>query len=213
MSEAAIAASARSLAKRIIAELARRRPLFVALDGRSGSGKSTLAAAVAAMLEPDTSVVVIDGDDFYAGGSAATWDRRDARQKAEGVIDWRRQRQVLTDLRDHGAATWSAFDWDADDWDADVVPLLAEPVVCQVADVVILEGAYSCRPELAHLVDLRVLLAPPPEVTRAQLLAREGEHYQADWSSRWGEAEAHYFATVMPPEAFDLVIRPSPPTT
>jgi uridine kinase len=205
---ASLAPTAALLAERIRSELTTRRPLVVALDGRSGSGKSTLASTVRDRLAPSIDVVVIDGDGFYAGGSAATWDRRDAAEKADGVIDWRRQRRVLGSLRTDGVAQWQTFDWDAEDWDADDVPLAPEPERATLVDVAILDGAYSARPELADLVDLRVLLDVPDDVRLAQLIGREGDEYQADWSARWGEAELHYFGTVMPPAAFDLVIRP-----
>jgi pantothenate kinase-related protein Tda10 len=45
-------------------------PLLVALDGRSGSGKSTLSHTVGEAM----GALVIDGDDFYSGGTDADWD-------------------------------------------------------------------------------------------------------------------------------------------
>ena len=172
-------------------------------------GKSTLAAAVVASLgaaDPPVAAVVVDGDGFYAGGTAARWDRRTAQEKADQVIDWRRQRAVLEGLRDWGVATWHPFDWDSDDWDRDPPPFTDLPTTVEAAPVVLLEGAYSCRPELHHLLDLRVLVEAPAEVRRARLVAREGGEYHADWDARWAEAEAHYFGTVMPPDRFDLVV-------
>jgi uridine kinase len=186
------------------------RPVFVALDGRSGSGKSTLAVAVRdamGTVDGRPVVTVIDGDGFYAGGSPATWDRRSAADKADSVIDWRRQRQVLEALRDHGVATWHPFDWESDDWDADDPPLSPEVCRCESTGVVLLEGAYSGRPELADLLSLRVLLDVATEIRRAQLLEREGDGYRTDWEQRWSEAEDLYFGTVMTPDRFDLVLR------
>ena len=72
--------------------------------------------------------------------------------------------------------------------------------------MIILDGAYSARPELADLFDLRVLLDAPADLRRAQLLEREGEDYREEWNARWDEAEQWYFGEVMPPESFDLVI-------
>ena len=185
-------------------------PVFIGIDGRSGVGKSTLAAAVSTNLaEPEDRagrVTVIEGDDFYVGGSAEVWDRWTAAEKAERVIDWRRQRDVLRALRGVGVATWHPFDWDAEDWDSDTVPLATEPTVARAARVVVLEGAYSCRPELHDLLDLRVLLVAPGADRRRQLLEREGDAHQADWDARWAAAEDHYFGTTMPPEHFDLVL-------
>lgn len=183
--------------------------LFVGIDGRSGAGKSAVAAALSMRMAHDRAgmATVIEGDQFYAGGSAERWDRRTAAEKADRVIDWRRQRAVLEQLRDRGVAEWYPFDWEAEDWDADVVPFAPELIVARAGSVVVLEGAYSCRPEMHDLLDLRVLLDVPREVRRRQLLGREGDAYRADWEARWSAAEDHYFATVMPPKHFDLLLR------
>ena len=183
--------------------------LVVGLDGRSGVGKSTLAERVVAELSVGTEpveAVIIDGDGFYAGGTAARWDRRTAEEKADQVIDWRRERAVLDGLRRWGEATWHPFDWDSDDWDQDPPPFADDPVSIEAAPVVILEGAYSCRPELHDLLDLRVLLVLPDDIRRRRLGRREGDESHADWDARWAEAEAHYFDTLMPPTRFDLVL-------
>jgi len=154
------------LVERIAALVAgRSAPLVVALDGRSGAGKSTLATAVAARLD----ATVVEGDDFYAGGTGEQWDVMTAAEKVEHVIDWRSQRPVLEALR-RGQAT----DYHPYDWDGDIDGPAAHVVTVEPAHVVILDGAYSARPELADLLDLRVLLDVPAEVRRAQLLAREG---------------------------------------
>ena len=200
-----------ALVSRLLGEISNRGvPLFVGLDGRSGAGKSTLATSVAARLDnalPDHhDVTVIEGDQFYAGGSAQAWDRQPPSEKAARVIDWRRQRRVLEQLRDHGVAEWYPFDWTADDWDADIVPLARQPISARAGSIVLLEGAYACRPELHDLLDVRMLLDVPTEVRRQRLLEREGATYRADWEARWSAAEEHYFGTVMPPERFDLVL-------
>jgi uridine kinase len=83
-----------------------RKPLLVALDGRSAAGKSTLANEVS----PRVGVVVIDGDDFYAGGTAEEWDAMSPAEKAVHCIDWRRQRPVLEALAKGRPATWHAYD-------------------------------------------------------------------------------------------------------
>jgi uridine kinase len=171
-------------------------PVLVALDGRSGSGKTTLAAAAGGRI----GALVIDGDDFYRGGSGRYWDALDARTKMDLVVDWPRQRAVLARLRRSEAARWCPYDWEADDGRR------RQEITAGPEDIVILDGAYSARPELADLYTLRVVLEVSRGVRRERLLRREGERYRAEWEARWGDAEDLYFETVMPPPAFDLVL-------
>ncbi len=174
------------------------RPLIVALDGRSGVGKSTLAAEVAEKLDD---CVIVEGDEFYSGGTNEEWDLRSAEEKVARGIDWHRQRSVLEDLRRGESVRWFGFDWDAFDG-----RLATEATTTRPATVVILEGAYSARPELADLLDLRVLLDTPRVVRMQRLSERDGDTYRDDWFARWDEAEQFYFGSVMPPGAFDLVL-------
>jgi uridine kinase len=184
-----------------------RRSVFVALDGRSGAGKSTLATVAAeSWRSQGITVTVIGGDDFYAGGTAEHWDQRSPAEKAHGVIDWQRQHRLLEDLRLRGCASWHPFDWESPVWDADPAPLRSTSTSAASADIVILEGAYSARPELHDMLDMLILLDTPPEQRRRQLLQREGDHYRTDWEARWSAAEDHYFGVVMPPTRFDLVL-------
>lgn len=189
------------LAQQLIRTIEERRsgqPLLVGLDGRSGAGKSTLAAAVATALP---SVVVIKGDEFYNGGANDEWDHRSAAEKASLVIDWRRQLEVIETLRRRQPARWHCYDWEAFDG-----RLVDEVTITPPADVVMLEGAYSCRPELATHLDLSVLLHIDNDTRLKRLLERDGAIYRDDWLARWTEAEDHYFSVVRPPESFDFVL-------
>jgi len=171
-------------------------PVRVALDGRSGAGKSTVARQVGVR----TGALVVDGDDFYRGGDDAFWDAAGPAKKVDLVIDWRRQRLLLTCLARGERARWQPYDWEADDG------RLGAVVDAGPAAVVLLDGAYSARPELADLLTLRVLLEVPRPTRRERLLLREGERYRAEWEARWSEAEDLYFETLVPRESFDLVL-------
>lgn len=170
------------------------RSLFLGIDGRSGAGKSTLAAQLVGSLD----AALIEGDDFYAGGTEIRTDSPASR--ATACIDWTRQRSVLETLASGRNANWRAFDWEAFDGRLCIVPTEVEP-----KSVVILEGAYACRPELSDLLDLRILLTAPDHLRRERLLAREGSI--GLWETQWHQAEDHYFSSIMPETAFDVVIR------
>ena len=75
------------------------------------------------------------------------------------------------------------------------------------AKVLVLDGAYSTRPELADLIDLAVLVDAPIAVRHARFAAREGAQSVAEWYARWDVAEAHYFSQVRPLHAFAWVVR------
>jgi uridine kinase len=173
------------------------RPVLVAVDGGSGAGKSTFARRVGDEL----GAAVIDGDDFYAGGTAEEWDAMSAAEKAEHCIAWRRQRPVLETLARGEPASWHPYDWDTDDG-----RLVEQATLCRPAPAIILEGVYSARPELSDLFDLRVLYDAPADTRRRRILGREGEDHRTEWNDRWEEAERWYFTKVMPPGAFDLML-------
>jgi uridine kinase len=169
------------------------RPYLIALDGRSGVGKSTLAALIA----DNVGAAIIDGDDFFAGGTAVRSDTPALR--AADCIDWTHQRAVLDVLRQGRAARWRAFDWDAFDG-----RLKSSVTELSPRSVVILEGVYSARPELADLIDMKVLVTLSDAWREARLLAREGSI--GPWERQWHEAEAHYFNEVMPSGRFEVVL-------
>jgi uridine kinase len=172
--------------------------VLVALDGGAGAGKSTLAAAA---LAATARVSVIAGDDFYVGFRGEEWDAMTLSEQVDRCMDWRRQRGVLESLAHGRQASWQPYDWEVDDGRLGDRRLRCDPTA-----VVILEGVYSARTELADLLDLRVLLAVPDDVRRERIRAREGEGYREEWEARWFAAEAYYLQHVMPPGAFDLVL-------
>jgi hypothetical protein len=63
---------------------------------------------------------------------------------------------------------------------------------------------YSARPELADLLDLRMLLRVPDHVRMARLLGRE--HKLTAWERQWHEAEDWYFDSAVPPAGFDIIV-------
>ena len=115
---------------------------------------------------------------------------------AAAVIDWQRLRdQALSPLAAGRPARFQPYDWSADDG------RLAPEKVLLPADLIIVEGVYSARPELAELVDLSIHLDVDPEL-RIRRYAERGN--DPEWTRLWERAEVFYFARVRPPESFDL---------
>ncbi|MEO8612897.1 MAG: hypothetical protein ABI690_33695 [Chloroflexota bacterium] len=102
-------------------------------------------------------------------------------------------------------ARWHPFDFEKLRPDG-TYPLSEHFVERQPADVIVLDGAYSTRPELADLIDLTVLVDVPISVRHARLDAREPADFLQSWHARWDESEAYYFTHVRPKSAFDLIV-------
>lgn len=183
----------------------RTTPLLVALDGGSGAGKSTLALLIAETLN----AAHIPSDDFYAAHIAdAEWDARTPVEKAADAVDWRRLRaEALEPLLAGQPARWHPFDFAALRSDG-TYPPSADFVERQPARVILLDGIYSTRPELADLVDLSVLVDVPAAVRHQRLDAREDSDFLKAWHARWDAAEAYYLTYVRPKASFDLVVSP-----
>ncbi|WP_353940959.1 hypothetical protein ABII15_04505 [Streptomyces sp. HUAS MG91] len=170
---------------------------LVALDGMGGSGKSTLAAALAELC----GAAVVHGDDFYRPMDQA---ERAALTPAEGCdryFDWQRLRdEVLLPLASGQAARYGRYDWETG--------ALAPGEVHTVArtGIVVVEGVYTARPELAGFYDLLVYVDTPPEESMRRLRERGHDHGPLDWEARWRAAEEHYLATTRPRRRADLVV-------
>jgi len=179
--------------------------LVVAIDGRSGSGKSTVAKAVAQAI----GAVIVPCDHFFAASvSNAEWDRRTPEERAADAIDWRRlKREAIEPLRMGRPARWYAFDFLAGPRGDGTYPLQGTPTELDPKPVVLLDGAYSARPELADVLDLSVLVEAAPTTRQARLEAREAADFLRQWHARWDLAEEYYFRHVRPPSAFDVVLR------
>lgn len=175
-------------------------PVVVALDGRSGAGKSTLAAA----LRLRTGATVLPGDDFLsvasAASDAAARDRLTDAEVADAVFDWPRLRaEALEPLRAGVPARYRGFDWSTLGFGA----RLGRVRELAPAPLVVLEGVYAARPELADLVTASVLVTVTDDVRAARLAPRGGD---ADWAAWWERGERHYFSAVLTAADVDLVL-------
>lgn len=180
------------------------RPFVVALDGGSGSGKSTLADCIAHELN----IAIIPCDDFYAAHIPdAEWVKRSPAELVRDAIDWQRLRdEALNPLLAGQIARWRTFDFEAGTLDDGTYGMKPDLTERQPAPIIILDGIYSARPELADFVDLSVLVDVPIEQRHARLDLREDADFLNTWHERWDGAEVHYFTEVKPHDTFDLIV-------
>ncbi len=178
---------------------------MVAIDGRSGAGKSTVARRLAEELD----AAWVPCDDFFAADIPATgWETRTAAQRAADALDWRRLRgEVIERLRAGQVARWFAFDFEAGVRADGTYAMRAVPTEQAPRPVVLLDGAYSARPELADLIDCAILVVAPASQRRPRLAAREAPRVLEAWHARWDAAEEYYYTIIRPPSTFDIVLR------
>ncbi|MFD0407206.1 hypothetical protein [Kitasatospora sp. NPDC127116] len=168
---------------------------IVAIDGTGGSGKTTLAAAVAGHLD---GAVIVHVDDFYRPMPDRERELLDAEQGYHRYFDWERLRdQVLIPLRDDRAARYQVYDW--------TTGQLGAWREIASGTVVIVEGVYSARPELAHYYHFTAYVDTPRGVCLQRVRAR-GENPE-EWIGRWRAAEDHYVHTTWPQTRAKLLVR------
>ena len=152
---------------------------IIAVDGRCGAGKSTLAKMLAESLDAP----VIHTDDFFLPESMRTEERL---AEAGGNMDRERLRdEVLLPLREKGTCAYKRYDCGADDFTYEIV--------IPESRVYIVEGSYSCHPELWELYDLHVFLSVDENEQCWRILKRNGARKMLDFHRLWMPLEEKYF--------------------
>jgi uridine kinase len=167
---------------------------IVAIDGAGGAGKSTLARGIAAAL-PRVSTIL--ADDFYRPLHGDQRAAADPEYGYRNYFDWERIRdEALKPLRAGSPARFQRLDW--------VSARLADWITVEPADVVVLDGVYSSRPELRPYLDLAIFVETPRDLRRQRMLAR-GQS-STDWIMAWMAAEDWYIEHLKPAENADLIV-------
>jgi len=168
-----------------IKEKAREKEkLIIAIDGRCASGKTTLANELCGLLDCN----VIHTDDFYLQPFQRTEERY---LEPGGNLDRERLfNEVLTPLSKKRRPLYQPFDCRS----ISFKPLVRLPE----KDIYIIEGSYSCHPQLRPFYDITVFLTTDAERQKERILRRNGEDKLEDFLDLWIPLEERYF------EAFDI---------
>lgn len=171
----------------------RHHTLILGIDGGGGAGKSTLAGK---LQELGNNVTVVHTDDFYR----PSVERKQVDpMEVGGNWDWERIReQVLTPLNNNMEGKYQEYDWRVDkmtDWHN--VP---------TGGLVIIEGCYSIRKELADLYDFRIWVESPKSLRLARGIERDGEATRHLWEDLWMPGEEHYMKMQDPTKWADLLV-------
>lgn len=166
-----------------ISEVLRQKDhAIIAIDGRCGAGKTTLAAAIAAI---NTDCGCIHMDDFYLRPEQRVPERY---LEPGGNVDRERFRdEVMRPLLTGRAFYYRPL----------VCPAfrLGEPIYMPVKKLTVIEGSYSCHPELADGYDLRIFLDISSDEQMRRIRKRNGEERALDFKRRWIPLEELYFST------------------
>ncbi|MGN9908540.1 uridine kinase [Phytohabitans sp. LJ34] len=191
---------------RVLATVADRVPeppdracVRVGVDGPDGSGKTVFADDLAALLrERGRPVVRISLDDFH---NVRAVRYRRGRDSPEGFwrdsYDYARFRaDVLDPFGPGGSRRYRAA---AHDLATDAV-LTPEPRLAPEGAVLVVDGLFLHRDELANVWDLSVFLDVPFAVTVRRMALRDGTNPDPDHADvrRYVEAQRIYFAACTP---------------
>jgi uridine kinase len=169
----------------------------VAVDGIDAAGKTTFADRLGAELRARGAEVVrasIDG--FHR-------PRAERVRYFEDSFDLAALRRELLDPFGPGGShrfRAAVFDHRAD------APL-DEPVRTAGDDAILLvDGVFLQRPELADLWDVRIFVDVPFDEALRRALARDGEELRSRYEERYWPAQRRYLAACRPRERADLVL-------
>lgn len=181
----------KKLRERINRMLRDGKPHIIAIDGRCASGKTTLAAA----LQRDYGCDVIAMDHFFLRPEQRTAER--LRIPGENVDHERFLQEVLLPLKQGKPISYRPFDCSRME--------LSNPMETGTHQLTIVEGSYSCHPNLWAYYDLRLFLTVNPEEQLRRLIARNGSYAQV-FRERWIPLEESYFSAWDLPNCCDLCI-------
>ncbi|PGZ55755.1 uridine kinase [Bacillus cereus] len=169
--------------------------LIIGIDGCGGAGKSTLANKIKSNF---STVTIVHMDDFYL--PSAKIENENPTNKSIGAdFDWKRLLQEVLDPISNGVeGCYKCYDWGTDS--------LVESHIVSANGIVIIEGVYATRQELAEMFDLKIWVNCPRETRIKRGIARDGEAARDMWENNWMIAEDMYVESHKPHGFADFII-------
>ena len=181
------------ISEKIKEKAAINKRLIVAIDGRCASGKTTLAQELCRLLDCN----VIHTDDFYLQPFQRTEERY---AEPGGNLDRERLlKEVLVPLSEGRKPLYQPFDCKR--------ICFSRAVILPEKNIYIVEGSYSCHPDLRPFYDLTAFVTSDSEVQKERIRKRNGEEELADFINIWIPLEEKYFETFDVEAEADIVIK------
>lgn len=169
---------------RIISEMINQREhTIIAIDGRCASGKTTLADRLSKFFCCNC----VHIDDFFLQPHQRTPDRFSL--PGENIDHERFRDEVLLPLKCGLPFSYRRYDCRTQS--------LGSPVHIDPGRLTIIEGVYSCHPELRSFYDLTIFMRISPELQRERIIKRSPDLAERFFST-WIPLEEAYFT------AFDI---------
>lgn len=169
--------------------------IIIGIDGCGGAGKSTLANKIKSNF---STVTIVHMDDFYL--PSAKIENENPTNKSIGAdFDWKRLlKEVLNPISNGLEGRYKRYDWEKDS--------LVGSHIVSASGIVIIEGVYATRQELAGMYDLKIWVNCPRETRIKRGIARDGEAARDMWENNWMIAEDMYVESHKSHEFADFII-------
>lgn len=153
----------------------------IAIDGRCGSGKTTLANKLKAYFDCH----IFHMDDFYLQEYQRTQERYN---EPGGNVDRERfKKEVLEPLKEHQDVLYRPFDCST--------MSISEGTVYPYKPINIIEGSYSCHPELIDAYGITVFLDIDEPLRLKRIEERNGKEALNMFIKKWIPLEEKYFSS------------------
>lgn len=184
-----------NILERIQLKFVEKSLLIIGIDGCGGAGKSTLANKIKRKF---STVTVVHMDDFYLP-SAQIVNEHPTNKSIGADFDWKRLLQEVLDPISNGVeGCYERYDWETDS--------LVESHIVPANGIIIIEGVYATRQELAEMYDLKIWVNCPRETRIERGVARDGEAARDMWENNWMIAEDMYVESHKPHKFADFII-------
>ncbi len=167
--------------------------MVVGIDGMAAAGKTTLAAELADKFCGE----VIHMDDFFLPFELRTAERL---KEPGGNVHYERFiDEVVSKLSAGEPFEYGVFDCSVMD--------VTKKQYIKNSGLVIVEGAYTLRPEFRHLYDLKVFMKVTQRAQEERILNRSNAKKLKDFKERWIPLEEQYFEGLHPEDAADILLQ------
>lgn len=153
----------------------------IAIDGRCGSGKTTLANKLKEYLDCH----IFHMDDFYLQEYQRTYERYN---EPGGNVDRERfKKEVLDPLKNQQDVLYRPIECSS--------MSISEGTVYPYKPINIIEGSYSCHPELIDDYDMTIFLDIDESLRYKRIEERNGKEALSMFIKKWIPLEEKYFSS------------------